>query len=113
MMPAIKLWLDDARRPPDDSWHWVRTAEEAVAWLRQDCVERASLDHDLDLPSLGTEPRTGYDVCNWLEAYPHHYPPGGVEVHIMNPDGAVRMRVALARAARFWERGARPVGERR
>jgi hypothetical protein len=103
-MPAIKLWLDDVRKPPDDSWHWVRTAEEAVAWLRQDVVSCASLDHDLDLLNLGGEPKTGYDVACWLEKHPEHYPPGGVVVHSMNPVGAERMQVALAKAAQFWER---------
>ena len=97
----MKLWLDDVRKPPDASWHWVRTAEEAVAWLREDVVSEASLDHDLALPLLGCEPKTGYDVAAWLEVHPEHYPPGGVQVHSMNPSGAERMRAALHKASLF------------
>jgi hypothetical protein len=102
-MPPLKLWLDDTRKPPEEGWHWVRTAEEAVAWLRDDVVSIASLDHDLDLPSLGGQPLTGYDVAAWLESHPNHYPSGGVVVHSMNPAGAERMRVALERARKLRE----------
>lgn len=100
-MPLIKLWLDDTRQPPGDGqgWHWVRTAEEAVAWLRQDMVFVASLDYDLDLPCLGGNPKTGYDVAHWLENHPEHYPDGGVMVHSMSLDGIEKMQAALKNAA--------------
>lgn len=49
---TVKLWHDDIRRPPDDSWFWARTNRDAVRWLLQnDCIE-ASLDHDLGLHGL-------------------------------------------------------------
>ena len=96
-MASMKLWLDDTRKPPDSTWAWVRTAEEATAWLRQDIVSEASLDHDLDLANLGKENFTGYDVVCWLEKHPVHWPWDGVEVHSMNPVGAEKMRVVINR----------------
>ena len=92
----MKLWLDDTRKPPEEGWHWVRTAEEACAWLRDDVVRQMSLDHDLDLPNLGGESWTGYDVLCWLERHPEHWPEV-VYVHSMNPAGADRMRAVIAR----------------
>jgi hypothetical protein len=92
-MPSIKLWLDDCRQAPE-GWHWVRTAEEALAWLLTDTVSEASLDHDLGYVGR----LTGYDVAVWLERHPEHYPWDGVVVHSMNPVGAEKMRVALANA---------------
>lgn len=43
----MKLWVDDARTPPDDTWRWVTTSEEAIRWLQDACVSTISLDHDL------------------------------------------------------------------
>src|SRR5207237_9811908 len=42
---AMKLWVDDIRRPPDDSWAWARTNEEAIEALRSGEVNEASLEH--------------------------------------------------------------------
>lgn len=50
MTTLFKLWLDDARTPPDDTWTWVQTAEEALEILKTGNVTRASLDHDLECP---------------------------------------------------------------
>jgi hypothetical protein len=29
----MKVWLDDMRAPPDDSWLVFRTAEDLLEWL--------------------------------------------------------------------------------
>ena len=97
----MKLWLDDTRKPPDPSWHWIRTAEEACAWLAQDCVTAASLDHDLGYSLLGRLHFDGIAVVEWLERQEReyrqdHWPPDGCAVHSMNPVGAARMRAVIA-----------------
>lgn len=52
---GIKLWVDDIREPPDDTWDWVTTSEAAIAllriisgsgmlWIPREVI---SFDHDL------------------------------------------------------------------
>jgi hypothetical protein len=54
----MKLWLDDERLAPDESWLWVKTAQEAINYLRWVQEQRSygpmcselthmSFDHDL------------------------------------------------------------------
>lgn len=45
---TIKLYLDDIRSPPDETWTVARTVEEAFRLLLEHEVEAASLDYDLD-----------------------------------------------------------------
>lgn len=47
----MKLWHDDIRRPPDETWEWARTNGEALQILRDNRGEivEASLDHDLGM----------------------------------------------------------------
>ena len=102
----MKLWLDDVRNPENfdhTGWHWVRTADEAIAWLaaREPEIEEASLDHDLGWIEkiLGneTKEKTGYDVILFLEEYPRFWPKNGVKVHSQNPVGKRRMEIVINR----------------
>ena len=43
----MKLWLDDVRKPPDASWTWCRTAQEAFNFVSSHECEEWALDHDL------------------------------------------------------------------
>lgn len=51
----MKLWIDDLREPPDDSWVWAKTSAEAISemeaythegmlWVPREVI---SFDHDL------------------------------------------------------------------
>lgn len=99
----MKLWLDDVRDPVQHGrigWIWVKTAEEAIDLLATGQVERASLDHDLSIrATMGDWEKevTGYDVVCWMEEH-GVWPPGGVEVHSMNPVGRTRMLAVIQRA---------------
>lgn len=53
--PGLKLWIDDIRNPPDETWEWVTTSEAAIAtlklfkeeglsWIEREAI---SFDHDL------------------------------------------------------------------
>lgn len=64
----VKLWLDDLRVPPDESWIWVKTPAEAIELLERGEVERLSLDHDLGLlDDDGNDIATGYTVLLFIE----------------------------------------------
>jgi hypothetical protein len=51
--PGLKLWIDDIRNPPDETWEWVTTSDAAIAVLKlfkeMPFIDReaASFDHDL------------------------------------------------------------------
>jgi len=85
-----KLWLDDARLPPDASWTLVRTAKQAIAILDSCDVDVISLDYD-----LGEEERcgTGLDVARHLTAMVKigRKMPTVVMLHTQNPVGRQRM----------------------
>lgn len=43
----MKLWVDDIRNAPDDTWHVARTSLEAIRALARYDFEVVSLDHDI------------------------------------------------------------------
>lgn len=105
-----KLWHDDIRKPPDDSWTWwARTNEQARQLLVKYHVHEISLDHDLGLdyidvdkiqtddPDLlmGSSPEEdGYDLVKWICERPHLVP-GKITIHSWNPIGAKRMEACF------------------
>lgn len=44
---TMKLWVDDIRNAPDDTWHVARTALEAIRAIARYDFEVISLDHDI------------------------------------------------------------------
>lgn len=113
----MNLWLDDNRDPRHYGaigYHWVKTVEEAKAYLLTGKVKRASLDHDLgacdactkaqderNYPWDGMAPNcshfgTGYDLCLWM-AGTGRWPKEMPDVHSANPVGAARMRAVIKR----------------
>lgn len=83
----MKVWLDDVREPPDDSWTWAKSSNEAIALLKWRPVVEISLDHDLGLYDTGM--RVAKHIVGML-ARPI------VHIHSMNPVGAKAMRDLLA-----------------
>ncbi len=105
----MRLYLDDVRNPPDETWHVCRTAEEAKALLAAGGVEYASLDHDLGECEACEEARghqdpqhtcrhkmTGYDLCLWMAEF-GVWPKNKPTVHSANPVGRQRMEGVIAR----------------
>lgn len=43
----MKLWVDDIRNAPDESWHVARTVTEAIRAIARFDFEEISLDHDI------------------------------------------------------------------
>lgn len=108
----VKIWHDDIRRPPDDTWTWARTNDAAIAVLMAREVHEISLDHDLglhgedpDAPAaeLGRSQaeQTGYHLAQWM--CHHRLLPAKITIHSWNPVGAARM------AAAFRDAGCSPI----
>ncbi len=79
-MTDLKLWVDDLRDPPDETWTVARTSQEAISLLTGTRFVRMSLDHD-----LGGDDTTRRVVL-WLCENPHRWP-WRVSVHSANPVG--------------------------
>lgn len=83
----MKIWVDDIRTPPDDTWIWYKTSKEALAALNHINrhypymlrFTRWSLDHDLG----GGD--TSRPIVLWF--CEHHLWPVEVRVHSANPVG--------------------------
>lgn len=86
----MKIWVDDIRTPPDDTWVWCKTSADAIFALKirsgaagyihmNGSIEIMSLDHD-----LGGDDTTRPIVLWMCE---NDFWPIKVRVHSMNPVG--------------------------
>jgi hypothetical protein len=82
---VLKLWIDDYRKPPDNTWEWVKTVEGAIHCMSKYTVSVASLDHD-----LGDGP-TGYDLTKWMVEN-NIWPQDAIYLHTGNPVGRINMQ---------------------
>lgn len=85
----MKIWVDDIREPPDDSWLWAKTSDYALDVLDyhrhlagrtgRNAVDCISLDHDLG----------GDDTSRPIVLYmcQYNFWPVDVRVHSANPVG--------------------------
>lgn len=78
-----KLFVDDKRNPPDDSWDLARTFGEAIHKLQTKQYDHLSLDHDIGLTydDRGNE-LNGYRIALWLAEQKHDPQPDADPVHI-------------------------------
>lgn len=97
----MKIWLDDVREPPDNTWRWHKTPEPLVEALPRiwNDIDAMSLDHD-----LGEDHLTGYEVVKRIETlvkvdgYVVNFP---IRVHSANPVGVQNMRAGIASCMKF------------
>lgn len=83
----MKIWVDDIRTPPDDSWDWAKTSQEAIDFLVMLTTEgniwipfeKMSLDHDLG----GDD--TSRRIVLWM--CEHDFWPVETVAHSANPVG--------------------------
>lgn len=62
-----KLFLDDLRSLPDDTYDLVRNYDEAILYVKKFGIPNfISFDHDLGIDSQETLLPTGYDFAKWL-----------------------------------------------
>jgi hypothetical protein len=91
----IKLFVDDMRDPPDNTWVVARSYWEAVDFISlYHPIDTISLDHDLGIDSDGNE-LTGYDLICYIEA--NDMWPNTCIVHSSNPAGRLKMQLAIDR----------------
>ena len=89
----MKLWLDDIRPAPDDSWVWVRSVNKAKdAIEKADLVEFIDIDHDLGCYYY--DGGDGIRLLDWLEATDRSC---SIHIHSMNPVGVQNMRAIIQR----------------
>lgn len=106
-----KIWVDDIRRPPDESWNWVRTNDAARELLLRQPYTAASLDHDMglhefdpDVPDADMQVLDhdwpmddGVELAVWMVK--NNCVPPYVRIHSHNPIGARRMLEILRYSA--------------
>lgn len=81
----MKIWVDDIRTPPDDSWLWKKTSAETLLLLEH-C--RHCWRHDIDLMSLDHDlggDDTSRRIVLWM--CENEWWPEEVIVHSANPVG--------------------------
>ncbi len=99
-----RIWLDDKRLPPDDTWTWVKTPQDCINYLmgceHSSCcyvlVDELSLDFNMsDVRKHGN----GLLVLEWIEAQiPNGYSvPPIITIHSTSRDGKPALEKALAK----------------
>jgi hypothetical protein len=97
---GTRLWLDDVRTPPDDSWTWVKTVADATALMEAGQVAEASLDHDLGEGVDGRGLPEGRTLVYWMAEH-QCWPTEAITVHSANPVGVDYMLGMIERYGPF------------
>ena len=96
----MRLWIDDIKQPPDETWIWAKSYKTAVLFILKykDKIAHISFDHDLG------EEKTGYDIAKFIEygAFLRVMPVISWHIHSSNPVGSENIRRAMQRAAEYW-----------
>ena len=98
MKHNTKLFVDDVRERPDDTWDLAPSFHVAILDLEVFDYDEVSLDHDL-ASFYGTREMTGRDILNWLIArkIEGKHTPRIVKVHSANPAAWPAMQEDIAR----------------
>lgn len=97
---SYKLFLDDLRKPPDESWVVVRSVKDFIKVIEEKGMpDVISFDHDLGTESYGVLAPTGMDAAKWLVE--KELIPKKVIVHSANPTGAENIKRLLENWIKF------------
>lgn len=100
----MKIWLDDIRDAPDETWRVIRNPLGFLNLLthtKPGEVEVISFDHDLAYFNKRGEERTGYWVLCKMEQLAAKYPrfldkiPTDIRIHSANSVGRKNMQAAI------------------
>lgn len=96
----MKLWIDDIRNAPDESWTVARTVTSAIKAIDMfgDSITEISFDHDISyqielngvsrpFPSPETFQASALYAYKYYEQYNREYKPL-IKIHTANPAGA-------------------------
>ena len=114
----MKIWVDDVRPIPNESYTWVKSVNEfkEIIWLiekiqqsfystnkekmdevrNKNIIELIDLDHDAG--EFASDGGDYINILNWLEKTGRNYP---IRIHSMNPVGVENMRRILRKNG--WE----------
>lgn len=100
-----KLWIDDLRHPPDHTWIWVKTSQEAIDVLQSQHVDHISFDHDLGYDANGEDDKAVF-VATYIEELAAENAIHRIswEVHSANPVGRKDLTAIMESCERFWDR---------
>lgn len=97
-MSKIKVWIDDVRQPPNDSYIWIKSVEQGILFFRllpkdlSSKIDIVDMDHDAgDYISKGGD---YIKLLDWFEETGRNYP---IRIHSMNPVGRDNMRRIIRR----------------
>lgn len=88
----MKLWIDDIRNAPDNTYIIVRSVNIAKNWIKNNSIELIDIDHD-----AGDYACDGGDyikLLDWLEENEYNIP---IRIHSMNSVGVENMRAIIRR----------------
>lgn len=90
----MKLWVDDIRDAPDESWVVARKVLQAVRLIHLFDLEEISLDHDID---NRPDDETFMPIAYFIGAfYLMSKTQPKITIHSINPVGAKDMQTLLA-----------------
>jgi hypothetical protein len=114
-MEKLKVWLDDIRPPPDDSWTWCKTGIRAIVQATFIGIVEISFDHDLGEENtdelfhitiggrdIWTE--TGYNVAKVFEflVWNKSMTRFKWSIHSANPVGRKNIESAMNSCEKMW-----------
>jgi len=93
----MKIWLDDIRTPPDNTWTWCKSAQDFESVLQHIAeVTDISFDHDIASYDARTgDEITGYHCLCMIEKIwwnDGNFVVPRMTVHSANPVGRARMQ---------------------
>lgn len=93
----MKLWVDDERKPPDDTWVEARTANAAIRLIARNDFDEISLDHDDGHDSFEG---VAYFIGEKYREYPMSHPAQNmhvpeIRIHSANPIGRDKLIAIL------------------
>lgn len=97
----MKVWIDDIRDAPDDSWTEVRKVQPAIEFISRYWVEidEISFDHDIEnRPDDETfRPIAHYVGVRYEGMRNRGKPCPKLTIHSINPTGAIHIQDILSR----------------
>lgn len=96
----MKLWVDDIRNAPDDTWMVARTITSAINAMSMMDFTEVSLDHDISHQVTIGEFSRPYPCEETFQPVAHylglnHSCSGKIILHTSNPIGAKNMKAIL------------------
>lgn len=104
----MKLFIDDIRNAPDESWSVARTVDSAISFIAQfgGDIEEISLDHDIShqvgmgelsrpFPCVETFTAVARYMREYYGSADRNIPIPKITIHSSNPMGAKNMQFIL------------------